>query len=64
MRGHSNNDFKTEPVNDLPDLLEQSKSGKNGLNLQTGGAFEQWLMEYRKRLAKVLQDRTSNINSS
>jgi hypothetical protein len=64
MCDHPNDDFKTEPVNDLPDLLQQSKNSKNGLNSPTRGAFEKWLIEYRERLAKVLQDQTKNTNGS
>jgi hypothetical protein len=64
MCDHPNDDFKTEPVNDLPELLQQSKNGKNGLTSRTRGAFEEWLMEYRKRLAKALQDQTKNTNGS
>jgi hypothetical protein len=59
MCDQPNDDFKTEPVNDLPDLLQQSKNGENGRTSQNGGAFEEWLMEYRSRLAKVLQEGTT-----
>jgi hypothetical protein len=49
---------KTEPVSDFAGLLKPSKNGKNGLNTPTRGAFEDWLIEYRNRLAKVVQDKT------
>jgi hypothetical protein len=32
---------------------------RRGLNSPTRGAFEDWLMEYRKRLAKVIQEETT-----
>ncbi|MGI9071030.1 MAG: hypothetical protein ACR2JB_06835 [Bryobacteraceae bacterium] len=56
MCDHPNYDFKTEPLRDLPDLLQSFKNGQNGLNSPTRGAFEKWLMEYRKRLAKVIEE--------
>ncbi len=52
MCEHPNDDFKTDPVNDLPDLLERSKNAANELNSPTGAALEEWLIEYRKWLAK------------
>ena len=64
MSDFPNDDHKTEPVSDLAGLLQQSKNGKNGLKSPTRGAFEEWLMEYRKRLAKALQDQTKNTNGS
>jgi hypothetical protein len=64
MCDHPNDDFKTEPVNDLPELLQHSKNGKNGLNSPTRGAFEGWLIEYRNRLAQVVQDETKNTKDS
>jgi hypothetical protein len=57
-----NHDFKTEPVDDLIDVLQASKNGKNGLKSPTRGTFHEWLIEYRKRLAKVLQEETRNTN--
>jgi hypothetical protein len=63
MRDHPNDDFKIESVSDLPDLLQESKNGQNGLNIPTPGAFEDWLMEYQNRLAKVLRDETSNTGN-
>jgi hypothetical protein len=62
MCDQPNDDFKTEPVNDLSDLLQQSKNGKNVLNSPTRGTFEKWLIEYRKRLIKLLQDETRHTN--
>jgi hypothetical protein len=52
MCDHPNDDFMTEPVNDLSDLLQRSKNAKNGLTSPTCAAIEEWLIEYRKRLVK------------
>jgi hypothetical protein len=64
MSDHPNDDFKIEPVNGLPDLLQRPKGDENRTTPCTRGAFEDWLIEYRDRLAKILQDRANNINSS
>jgi hypothetical protein len=63
MSDFQNDHHKTEPVSDLAGLLQQSKNGKNGLYTPTRGAFEDWLMEYRNRLAKVLHGETTNTRN-
>jgi hypothetical protein len=60
MSDFPNDNHKTEPVSDLAGLLQHFKNGKNGLNTATRGACEDWLMEYRNRLAKVLHGETTN----
>ena len=60
MPDDPHDDHKTEPISDLAGLLEHSKDRKNGLNTQTRGVFENWLMEYRNRLAKVVDGETKN----
>ena len=60
MCDQRNDGFKAEPLEDLLDLVQPSKNGKNGLKSPTRGTFfQEWLIEYRKRLAKVLPEETS-----
>jgi hypothetical protein len=63
MSDFPNDNHKTEPVSHLAGLLQQSKNRKNGLNARIPGAFENWLMEYRNRLAKVFQGETRNTRN-
>ena len=63
MPDFTNDNHKTEPVSDLAGLPQRSKNGKNGLNTPIRGAFEDWLMEYRNRMAKVLEDETTNTRN-
>jgi hypothetical protein len=51
-------DHKTEAISDLAGLVQHSKDLKNGLNTRTRGVFENWLMKYRNRLAKVAEGET------
>lgn len=63
MCDHRNDDFKKEPVRDFSDLLQHSsRTGANGRSTPAHGIFEDWLMEYRNRLAKVLRGETSNTS--
>jgi hypothetical protein len=51
-------DHKIEAISDLAGLFQHSKHCKNGLSTRTRGVFENWLMEYHNRLAKVIDGET------
>jgi hypothetical protein len=59
MSDFPNDDLKTEPVSGLADLQQNSHTGNCGLNAPIRGAFQDRVMKYRNRLAKVLQDETT-----
>jgi hypothetical protein len=60
MPDFSNDDHETEPVSNLEGLLQPSRNSMEALNTPTRGAFEDWLMEYRNRLANIAQDETKD----
>jgi hypothetical protein len=64
VSGFANDDLKTEPVSDRAGQLQHLRESDHGLGTRIPGAFWEWLMEYRSRLAKVLQDRTTNTGNS
>jgi hypothetical protein len=53
---------KTEPVCDLADQLQHSGECNWGLKKAILPGFENWLMEYRSRLAKLIQEETKDTN--
>jgi hypothetical protein len=62
MCNHRADDFQKEPARDCSDLLQDSKTGTNGQMTPARGAFEDWWLEYRNRLAKILRGETSNTS--
>jgi hypothetical protein len=63
MSDFPNDDLRTEPVSGLTDLQQNSHNGNCGLNIPIRGAFQDRLMEYRNRLAKVLQDEATDTRN-
>jgi hypothetical protein len=63
MSDFPNDDLRTEPVSGLADLQQNSHNGNCGLNIPIRGAFQDRLMEYRNRLAKVLQDEATDTRN-
>jgi hypothetical protein len=64
MCDHRNDGFQKKPVRDFSDLLQHSKTGANGHGTPAREAFENWWLEYRNRLAKVLRGETSNTSKA
>jgi hypothetical protein len=60
MSDFSNDDHETERGGNLEGLLQRSQNSMEALNTPTRGAFEDWLMEYRNRLANIAQGETKD----
>ncbi|MBI3407087.1 MAG: hypothetical protein HY040_01860 [Planctomycetes bacterium] len=63
MRELQNGVGGTDRIPDAADRLDDTNNATDGTRRTKSPAFENWLIEYRHRLAKVLEGKTSETSA-
>jgi hypothetical protein len=63
MRELQNDDRGTDRIRDAADRLEDTDNATDRTRRTNSPAFENWLIKYRYRLAKVLEGKTAETSA-